>query len=268
MYLVSRRWELTSVRYVLAPIVTQSPTGNVSTLDFFNTGLDAGRGRFRIVTQFEIVPKPGIAQVTQYEQLTAVEEPKGRYALYEFTGALPHAALYSHWQVSTNDDATLKTLSSPEFLPHQTVLVSSPLPVAPALDATNQNPGEVKFKSYKPADIVFEARAENNAVLMLNDKFDPIWRVTVDGKPAELLRCNYIMRGVFLTPGTHTVEFFFRPPLKPGYVTLAAMALGILLSGLMIYSERRVASNEQSQRDATSKPFASGKSVRGNFKSK
>jgi hypothetical protein len=278
MYLISRRWELTSSRYVLGPTITRWQTGadaqgkpvfsDFGTLDFLNNGLDRGRGRFRVVTPFEIVPKPGIAQVTQYEQLTAVEEPNGKYALYEFTGALPHAALYSHWQVSTNDDATLKTLSSPEFLPHQTVLVSFPLPVAPALDATNQNPGEVKFKSYKPADIVFEARAEANAVLMLNDKFDPMWRVTVDGKPAELLRCNYIMRGVFLTPGTHTVEFFFRPPLKPGYVTLAAMALGILLSGLMIYSERRVASNEQSQRDATSKPFASGKSARGNFKSK
>ena len=277
LYLISRRWELTSSRYILGPTITRLQLADAAgkpvlrdfgTLDFLNNDLDGGRGRFRVVTPFEIVPKPGITQVTQYEQLTAVEEPKGRYALYEFTGALPHAALYSHWQVSTNDDATLKTLSSPEFLPHQTVLVSLPLPVAPALDATNQNPGEVKFKSYKPADIVFEARAENNAVLMLNDKFDPIWRVTVDGKPTELLRCNYIMRGVFLTPGTHTVEFFFRPSLKSGYVTLAAMALGILLSGLMIYSERRVASNEQSQRDATSKPFASGKSARGNFKSK
>ena len=32
----------------------------------------------------------------------------GTYALIEFTGALPRAKLYSHWQVSTNDTATLK----------------------------------------------------------------------------------------------------------------------------------------------------------------
>lgn len=263
LYLISRRWELTSSRYILGPTITRLQLADAAgkpvlrdfgTLDFLNNDLDGGRGRFRVVTPFEIVPKPGITQVTQYEQLTAVEEPKGRYALYEFTGALPHAALYSHWQVSTNDDATLKTLGSPEFLPHQTVLVSSPLPVSPAADATNQNPGEVKFKSYKPADIVFDARAETSAVLMLNDKFDPMWRVLVDGKPAELLRCNYIMRGVFLTPGTHTVEFFFRPSLKPGYVTLSAIGLGILLSGLLIYSERHVVVREQSPELPAEKP--------------
>ena len=49
------------------------------------------------------------------------------------------------------------------------------------------------------------------------------WRVTVDGKPAELLRCNFIMRGVYLpAPGRHTVEFSFSLPHQPLYVTLAA----------------------------------------------
>ena len=36
--------------------------------------------------------------------------------------------------------------------------------------------------------------------------------VTVDGQPAHLLRCNYIMRGVYLTPGRHSIEFRFRTP--------------------------------------------------------
>jgi len=38
------------------------------------------------------------------------------------------------------------------------------------------------------------------------------WQVFVNGKPAELLRCNFIMRGVYLTPGAHTVEFKFTLP--------------------------------------------------------
>ena len=78
----------------------------------------------------------------------------------------------------------------------------------------------------------------------MNDKHDPTWKVFVDGKPAPMLRCNYIMRGVFLTPGKHTVEFYFRPSMKPGYITLAAMLLAVLLSGVMIYSERRLARQE------------------------
>ena len=54
----------------------------------------------------------------------------------------------------------------------------------------------MEFKSYSPKQIVFATNATAPSVLLLNDKYDPNWRVTVDGKPAELLRCNYIMRGV------------------------------------------------------------------------
>jgi len=62
--------------------------------------------------------------------------------------------------------------------------------------------------------------------------------VLVDGKPAPLLRCNFIMRGVYLTPGAHTVEFTFSLPLGPLYVTLSAIGLGILLCGFLFFSTR------------------------------
>jgi hypothetical protein len=68
-------------------------------------------------------------------------------------------------------------------------------------------------------------------VLLLNDRFDPNWNVRVDGKPETLLRCNYIMRGVYLPPGAHTVEFRFQPPVGPLYVSLAAIGAGLLLLG-------------------------------------
>ena len=66
------------------------------------------------------------------------------------------------------------------------------------------------------------------------------WQVFVDGQPAELLRCNFIMRGVFLQPGPHTVEFKFVIPNGPLYVSLAAIFLGILLSGYLLIWQRRM----------------------------
>jgi hypothetical protein len=48
-----------------------------------------------------------------------------------------------------------------------------------------------------------------------------------------LLRCNFIMRGVALTPGSHTVEFHFRPPYQSLYVSLVGLALGVALCGLL-----------------------------------
>ena len=105
--------------------------------------------------------------------------------------------------------------------------------------ATNENSGTVEFKSYSPKQLVFDANAPAPSVLLLNDKYDPNWHVTVDGKPAELLRCNYIMRGVYLPAGQHIVEFEFSLPHQPLYVTLSAIATGIGLLGLLTFLQRR-----------------------------
>ena len=99
--------------------------------------------------------------------------------------------------------------------------------------------GEVRFESYAPKRIVLRARAERPAVLLLNDKYDPNWRAFVDGHPAPLLRANFIMRSVALTPGEHMVEFRFEPPTTYLYVSLTALGLGVLLLALMLLSPGR-----------------------------
>ncbi|MDB6018292.1 MAG: Bacterial rane protein YfhO [Pedosphaera sp.] len=223
---VVRRWELTNTRYLLGP------TGYLEAL---NQQLDP-QHRFRIVTRFEMVPKPGIARPTNYAELTAETSPNGQYALFEFTGALPRARLYTNWQVNTNEEAVLQELSSPTFDPSQKLLLSAG-PLCPNATTTNQNIGTVEYASYTPKRIALKAKAEAPSVLLLNDKFDSSWRVTVDGKPAELLRCNYIMRGVYLQPGQHDVVFRFTVSNTPMYISLAAMGVAILLMGLLVVSK-------------------------------
>ncbi|MGH7939778.1 MAG: hypothetical protein ACREFR_01745, partial [Limisphaerales bacterium] len=104
LYLLARRWALSNTSYLLGP---------AAYLDQLNQQLDPARRRFRIVKRFSIAPKPGIEQPTELEQLTAVPDTNGDYALFEFTGALPRAKLYTYWRVSTNANATLHTLTAP-----------------------------------------------------------------------------------------------------------------------------------------------------------
>ena len=63
----------------------------------------------------------------------------------------------------------------------------------------------------------------------------PNWKVSVDGKPETLLRCNYLMRGVQVPPGEHVIEFRFDPPINTLYVSLAAVALGLGLCGFLAF---------------------------------
>jgi len=190
--------------------------------------LDPAHDRFRIAQRFDIVMKPGVTNPTELQQFTAVTNSDGDLALFEFTGALPRAKLYGNWLVNTNDQANLKKLTDITFDPARTVLISTPQTGLPA-SATNENSGPVEFKNYSSKDIVFDAKASVPSVLLLNDKYDPQWHVTVDGRPSELLRCNFLMRGVYLQPGEHTVEFYYNAPIGPLYVTLAGIAVAIVL---------------------------------------
>ena len=271
-----RKWELTNTRYLFGP---------ARYLQQFNDQLDPEQHRFRIAARFNVVPKSGVTRPTQLSQLTAEPATNGTYALFDFTGALPRAKLYSNWQVATNadpaaleqwvtniqshvpsewadalgalpksDQATLKELASPSFSPHQTVLLPSLSDVPAPPGPINQDAGTVEFSSYAPKDIVLNADAQTPAVLLLNDKYDPNWQVTVDGKPAKLLRCNFIMRGVFLAPGKHTVEFQFKPDTRPLYVSLAAIALAVCLLGYLAVSAVTGKDSEPEQETARTKP--------------
>jgi hypothetical protein len=217
-----RRWELTNTRYLL---------GAVPFAEGLNAQVDPKR-RFSVKLPFDIRAKPGVEQPRRLEELNAVPSTNGPYAVLEFSGALPRAKLYSHWSVNTNDAAVLGRLFSPGFDPHQEVIVDGG--VNPPAATTTNSPGTVEFASYSPKQIVLQAEAKTPAILLLNDRFDPNWSVTVDGKPAPLLRANYFMRGVFLEPGQHRVAFSFHLATKPLVVSLVAEVVALLLCGLLL----------------------------------
>jgi hypothetical protein len=225
-----RLWQLTNTRYILA-------TANA--VDMLNDRVDPSHHGFRIQTLFDIRLKPGISQPTDQGDLTVELGEKGAYALMEFTGALPRAKLYANWQTPANDSATLQTLASRTFDPAQTVLVSRETPLAQAPGSPTADPGTVAVTQYKPKRVRLQADVKTPAVLLLDDRIAADWKLWVDQKPAPILRCNYLMRGVFLTPGSHTVDFRFQPSLKPLYVSLCALGAGLALAGYLVATRPR-----------------------------
>lgn len=224
-----RLWQLTNTRYLIGLAGQFTDT-------VLNQHFDAVQRRFRVMTPFTVtMEKAGAPLVVETNEV-------GPFALIEFTGALPRAGLYSSWLTDTNDATTLATLTSPSHDPTQTVLISNPLPtgVPPVAAAdTNAVPGAVEFASYAPKRIKLKAAAAKPSVLLLNDKFDPNWSVRVNGQPAELLRCNYLMRGVYLPAGTHEIEFAYHVSMRPLAVSVAAIVVGVALLGWIATRERR-----------------------------
>ena len=114
----ARLWRLTNTRYIYA---------DARFADVLNQVVEPP-GSFRTVMRTEMVAKPDVAQVHDFGEITVQTNAQGPMALIEFTDALPRVSLYSNWR--TEDDPTaLITLSSREFDPHKTVLLSQSTPI-------------------------------------------------------------------------------------------------------------------------------------------
>ncbi|HEX3800327.1 MAG TPA: YfhO family protein [Verrucomicrobiae bacterium] len=222
---IVRRWELTNTRYLM---------GAAEYIRAYNEQFDPVKKRVRIAARFKIVPRPNATSPRRLERVTAQFAPDGDYAIFEFTGGLPRAKLYSNWQINTNNEAILPLLIAPSFDVTHSIFVNGGLPAGVGSPDTNENTGTVDFASYASKDIVLNAHAANNSVLLLNDRYDSNWKVFVDGKSAPLLKCNYLMRGVYLEPGDHKVEFRFLPPVGALYVSLAALGAALVLIGIVL----------------------------------
>jgi hypothetical protein len=225
LWLAERLWELSNTRYILTDGMFVAPLNRAADVP----------DPFHVVTQWSVTPKPGVERASDPGDMTVAPDENGPYALIEFTNALPRAQLFSRWATPTNDDATLQTLLSRDFDPHRTVLISADTPPPQAPSAGNPEAGTVRIVNYRPKHVLLKAHAGAPSVLLLNDRFAPNWQVLVDEKPAGLLRCNYIMRGVFVPAGDHVVEFCFRPRAATLCLSLCGWAVGILTAAYVAF---------------------------------
>jgi hypothetical protein len=183
-----RLWQLASVKYITAPagVLTQLPSQLKSQLTpvmfyrFVRQGDGAG---------VQTLSRPEVAQ----DQV-----------LLEFNAFLPRFALFHQWQ-SMPADEQCPVLFSRGFDPLQTVLVDG----AVGLDLSSGSAGfstvEVSLTVNKA---VIETSSDQPGVLIFTQRYQPEWKVTVDGVSAKLLRCNYICMGVEVPAGKHVVQYY------------------------------------------------------------
>jgi hypothetical protein len=90
------------------------------------------------------------------------------------------------------------------------------------------------MESYEPSRVVLNVEAASDALLVLSDLYYPGWRATVDGRPADILRADYLLRAVAVPAGRHTVVFLYKPAsFKAGVAASLAGGLAIVLMLLM-----------------------------------
>ncbi len=186
------------------------------------------------------------------------EDAKYNLRLYEVVDSLPRAFVASHW-VKSNQEQVLKQFLTGPSLPGAGVYIEEDQKLPPASDwfasfegADNElskssgiTPGEQKLPSADAGasetaskvtflqdlneHVALSVQCDKDSLVVLNDRFYPGWKAKIDSVPATIYRANGFMRSVYVTKGSHLIEFDYRPDSLRFGIYLAALATLVTL---------------------------------------
>lgn len=96
----------------------------------------------------------------------------------------------------------------------------------------------VKLTSYGLDDLSFKSSNMREGLAVFSDiYYSKGWQAYVDGKETPIVKVNYVLRGIRVPAGQHSIEFHFRPAsfYNSRKVAVAGSALIMLLIGVSIY---------------------------------
>lgn len=169
-----------------------------------------------------------------------------RVSIFENAYALPRAWLATE-SLTLTENQILNVVQTGELPdgsvwdPQRLALVDTPLGSPTLTNGPAQgDTSRAEVTKHEPNRLEVHTASSGAGVLVLSENYFPGWRVYVDGQSAELLRVNYNLRGVSLSPGEHTVSFVYRPVSVLVGLVVSLLTLIVLL--LAPRKWRRVAS--------------------------
>ena len=99
----------------------------------------------------------------------------------------------------------------------------------------------VKLTAYEPNQLTYDVRSATGGIVVFSEIFYPEWTATVDGKPVEIERVDYVLRALNVDKGHHKVVLTFDPKSVKQTETVAYLSYGVLLLVVLfaVYFKRK-----------------------------
>jgi hypothetical protein len=165
----------------------------------------------------------------------AYDRPDGR--VYRNPAALPRVFLVGRQQTVAGETEALRTVTTPGFDGRDVAVTEKAVDGIP--ESGEGSAGTASLVSYKPERVEAQADATKRSLLVLTDVHFPGWKATVDGKSVPIERVDYLLRGVVVPPGKHTVVFSYEPAsFRAGWI-IAVLGLIAALAAAVVGLRQR-----------------------------
>jgi hypothetical protein len=125
------------------------------------------------------------------------------------------------------------------FDPRKTALLETTKDKLPALSGGLLSPlSTARIANYEPNRLLIETEADKAAILVVSESSYPEWEATVDGAKTKIFTTDFLLRGVYVPAGRHSVEMRYVPTHAFRGAIISILSL-IFILGLMIKSQHR-----------------------------
>lgn len=234
--------ELISGRHDLAPIyykqILKLSMTNPKLLSLLNT-------KYILISENNDLRRlvRGIPDIGEKIPLIMKDE---KFKLYKNKAYLNRAFIVNRVRIVSDEKYVLGYMTKSTFNPADEVVLEEK-PVKP--DGKVDSPAAINraiIESYTPNHVTIKAELKQEGLLVLADTYYPDWKVYVDGVEGKIYKADYALRAVYLSAGSHKVEFIYDSHILKiaGAVSLVTLILTLGGIGFVYWQDRRVVLSE------------------------
>ncbi|MFL5761721.1 MAG: YfhO family protein [Thermomicrobiales bacterium] len=180
--------------------------------------------RYIIVGRYDDQEFPEVKQL-ELEFATVFQDTTVR--ILEVDDALPHAWVL-HNTTGVSRQQALAGIQRNGFDPSVNAFVEGTVPsLAPSIDPAAES---VRVTHFEPDKEDLTATLNAPGIVVISEMYASGWKAYVDGEPAKIYATDYVLRGIAIPSGTHSIEMRYAPASIPRGIAISLGTLALLLT--------------------------------------
>lgn len=188
-------------------------------------------------------PNFGIFNMLNTKYFITVDQ-QGNKVAQQNPDAFGHAWFVREYKIVPNADGEMAALDS--LKPKVTAVIDQRFAdKLKGLNITADSTSKISLITYKPNELIYESNAATEGLAVFSEIYYNVrdeWKVTIDGKPADMLRADYVLRALRIPAGKHTIKFSFEPvSVATGHTVdlISSLLLVGLVVGAVVVTARK-----------------------------
>jgi len=136
---------------------------------------------------------------------------EGGWQLDRLEKPFARVSVLPSWRVVSTEDQALQAVTAPGFDPSSTAILER----SPELSPSDLHAATAGSAAYEPLGLQsarISVTTPSPAIVLVRTPYDQNWHASVDGQPAPLLAADYVVQGVPVGAGSHTILLSYRDP--------------------------------------------------------